>query len=53
MIITMLIADIDECAADDINNCEHNCENTDGSYTCNCDQGFLLADDEHSCYGML
>ena len=49
----MHIADIDECADDDINNCEHDCENTDGSYTCSCVEGFLLAHDEHSCHGML
>ena len=36
--------DIDEC---DVSNggCEHNCNNTDGSYYCSCDDGYSLQND--------
>ena len=41
--------DIDECL-NQIDSCEQNCHNINGSYTCSCDQGFLLQD-EISCIG--
>ena len=30
-----------------------NCNNTDGSYYCICDDGFELLDDEHTCNGTI
>ena len=43
-------ADVDECA---INNggCDHYCNNTMGSFECNCMTGFSLAVDGSSCTG--
>ena len=34
--------DIDECASDDLNNCDDNasCSNTEGSFSCTCNIGF-------------
>ena len=43
-------ADIDECA-ENITNCTQHCINTVGSYYCNCSNGFLLSDDNHTCIG--
>ena len=42
--------DTNEC---DINNggCEYDCQNTEGSYECECKEGYQLADDKHSCEG--
>nr|XP_054755989.1 fibrillin-1-like [Lytechinus pictus] len=40
--------DINECLGDP-NLCEHNCENTEGSYQCTCLPGFELDVDGHSC----
>ena len=44
--------DINECNS---NNgvCEHNCRDTDGSYTCSCNRGFRLSVNGLSCYGKL
>ncbi|XP_068117585.1 endosialin [Hyperolius riggenbachi] len=36
--------DIDECEDEDT--CEHSCHNTLGSYTCACDLGFTVAEDD-------
>ena len=40
--------DIDECN-DFLGDCEQICINTEGSYTCECDWGFELNDDNTSC----
>ncbi|XP_030836782.1 multiple epidermal growth factor-like domains protein 6 [Strongylocentrotus purpuratus] len=40
--------DIDECLRDPTQ-CEHNCDNTEGSYECSCLHGFELDVDGHSC----
>ena len=41
--------DINEC--DGINDCQQICTNTEGSFTCNCTDGFSLAQDERNCTG--
>ena len=33
-------SDIDECV-EDIDDCEHNCINTEGGYNCTCDDGYI------------
>ena len=40
--------DIDECAKD-MDECEHMCMNTEGSYNCSCFSNYLLADNGKSC----
>ena len=46
----MILVDVNEC---DINNggCEHNCENTEGSYKCSCLANYFLNRDGHTCTG--
>ncbi|KAI6647894.1 Fibrillin-2-like [Oopsacas minuta] len=39
--------DFDEC--DEETNCEHSCENTEGSYLCVCDEGYKLAANGYDC----
>ncbi|XP_077862299.1 uncharacterized protein LOC100367189 [Saccoglossus kowalevskii] len=41
--------DIDECDTANDGGCEHDCENTDGSYHCECDEGYTLNEDGRSC----
>ena len=41
--------DINECSSTTTNNCEHICTNTDGSFTCSCNDGYVLQPDGHSC----
>ena len=45
-----MCTDTNEC---DINNggCEYDCQNTEGSYECECKEGYQLVDDKHSCEG--
>jgi predicted SprT family Zn-dependent metalloprotease len=39
---TMMVAiDIDECSIQ-VDECDHNCNNTLGSYTCSCNDGYIL-----------
>ncbi len=40
--------DVDECAADN-GGCAHQCNNEDGSYSCQCDAGHTLATDGRGC----
>ncbi|RMX36464.1 hypothetical protein pdam_00010052, partial [Pocillopora damicornis] len=40
--------DIDECAVNE-NRCSHKCNNTEGSYTCSCVDGFRLDADNVTC----
>ncbi|KAK7483627.1 hypothetical protein BaRGS_00025180, partial [Batillaria attramentaria] len=42
--------DINECADNATNECEHNCFNTKGSYQCTCNAGFRLDNDGHACW---
>ena len=46
----MYISDIDECEQG-ISGCEHNCINSNGSFTCSCNEGYRLAIDGKSCSG--
>ena len=43
------ISDIDECTEDP---CDHDCTNTNGSFTCSCNNGYELDDNGRSCNGM-
>ena len=44
-------ADIDECF-EGTDNCSQICTNTEGSFTCECYDGYLLDTDEATCNGM-
>ena len=48
--VIIFFSDIDECA-DLTNTCEHTCTNTEGSYTCGCESGYVLHDNGKSCSG--
>ena len=51
-LVEMIICtDFDECA-NDSSLCDHNCTNTDGSFTCSCNNGYELDDNGRSCNGM-
>ena len=43
-----LLADIDECSTDDYN-CGQKCVNTEGSYVCDCWEGYALNSDGRTC----
>lgn len=47
----LLCPDIDECLTDSL--CDHSCMNSQGSFHCVCDEGFVLAADRATCAGML
>ena len=49
IIAILLSPDINECAG--INPCQQLCENTDGSYTCSCTEGFNLTASTGTCTG--
>ena len=49
--IYFLSPDIDECS-DGTHNCSQTCTNTERSFTCGCNTGFLLDTDEVTCNGM-
>ena len=42
---------MNEC--DDNPGCDHSCNNTEGSYTCGCDEGYELDADGYSCNGIV
>ena len=48
--LQILCADIDECLG--TNGCQQVCHNNQGSYTCNCTDGFQLAVNGKSCNGI-
>ena len=51
MVSTLNITlDINECDIDD-GGCDHNCINTQGSYQCQCRDGFYFAGNETTCTG--
>ena len=33
--------------------CEHTCYNTEGSYTCSCNDGYILGTDNRMCEGKM
>ena len=43
-------SDIDECATND-GGCAQTCNNTDGSYTCSCLDGYSSTDNGITCIG--
>lgn len=45
-----LITDVDECLLNN-GNCEHNCTNEFGAYSCQCAAGYQLDKDGHNCTG--
>lgn len=42
--------DVNECSPSN-GGCGGACVNTDGSYTCSCDAGYVLNTDKHACNG--
>ena len=44
-------SDIDECLSNN-GGCHHNCHDSDGSYTCSCNDGYQLNGDGHTCEGI-
>ena len=47
--IIMFLKDINECNGH--HQCDHECINMDGSYTCSCDPGYELDSDNRTCKG--
>ena len=45
-------SDIDECL-ESMDTCQHVCTNTDGSFTCSCNDGYILNSDGQTCNGEL
>ena len=43
--------DIDECT-NNTDNCNQTCTNTEGSFNCGCNDGYLLDSDRTTCNGM-
>ena len=43
-------SDINECLSDN-GGCHHNCHDSDGSYTCSCNNGYQLNSDGRTCEG--
>ena len=48
----ILLADIDECS-EGISGCSQLCSNTIGTYSCNCQNGYQLGSDNHTCVGKI
>ena len=48
-----LTVDEDECRGTAYNNCEQQCVNSVGSFTCTCNTGYVLDDNGYSCSGKL
>ena len=40
---------VDEDECDFYTNCQHSCVNTEGSFHCDCNEGYELADDQSNC----
>ena len=50
--MTTMHTDVDECR-EQVDECDQDCKNTDGSYICGCSSGFLLDPNGKSCNGEL
>ncbi len=50
VVIIIYLPDINECLLN-TDNCEHSCMNAEGTYTCDCDDGFQLVSDGIHCSG--
>ena len=48
--ISLLPTDIDECT-DETDNCEQTCMNTNGSFVCGCNPGYMLDGNGRNCSG--
>ncbi len=48
---TQVMIDIDECTGSNI--CHQVCTNTEGSFTCGCEAGYVLDSDGASCSGII
>ena len=49
--LPFLALDIDECALAN-GGCHHICDNTNGSFSCMCDEGYELDEDGQQCNGV-
>ena len=47
----IVLLEINECE-ENTDQCSQNCENTAGSYTCSCRQGYTLSSNGRTCDGM-
>ena len=50
--IRVLCADINECSVG-IHTCDQDCVNTNGSYQCTCQDGYVLGGDNSTCEGIV
>jgi len=50
MFISALFLDVDECSMNN-GGCGHECENSEGSYSCQCHPGYRLHPNQHDCVG--
>ena len=48
-VLSFIILDINECARD--HGCHHLCNNTDGSFHCYCNPGYILHSNGTTCIG--
>ena len=47
----LLLLDFDECVNEMDNNCAQMCQNTNGSYSCECRIGYSLDSNGYTCNG--
>ena len=50
LFLSCYITDQDECAVN-IDGCDQNCHNTNGSFSCSCNNGYRLNVDDKTCDG--
>ena len=51
IIIIIIVTDINECLEEN-HSCQHICINTNGSYVCDCNEGYALTSDGRTCRGI-
>lgn len=49
LLVLLFYIDINECLGD--HGCDQICSNMDGSYTCSCNNGYVLQTNGQSCAG--